>query len=100
MSTEVYEALRAQGFRLSGGLGDLRQRACVYHHMYEDSGGRNIFPLIAAHGALWAAGYFRKGMLGGRVLSAQYVFRTGLRAAKLESLSDFANKFRDINRRV
>jgi hypothetical protein len=100
MSTEVYEALRAQGFRLAGGLGDLRQRACVYHHMYADSGKRNVFPLIAAHGALWAAGYFRKGLLGGQLVSLLHAYDCERRQALLASLHVFANQFRDINRRV
>lgn len=100
MTLEAYESLRAKGFSLAGGLADLRQRACVYHHLYADSGKRNVFPLIAAHGALWASGYFKKGMLGGQILSLHYLFSAKLRSAKLASLSIFADKFRDINRRV
>jgi hypothetical protein len=68
--------------------------------MYEDSGNRNVFPLLAAHGALWASGYFRKGMLGGRVLSLQYLPVPWLMKPHLDSLSEFADQFRDINRRV
>lgn len=100
MTREAYEILRRRGFALAGGLRDLSQRACVYHHMYEDSGNRNVFPLIAAHGALWASGYFRKGMLGGRVLSLQYLLTPWLIKPRLDSLLQFADKFRDINRRV
>lgn len=100
MSEAAYEALRKKGFALAGGLRDLSRRACVYHHMYEDSGNRNVFPLIAAHGALWAAGYFKKGMLGGKVLSIQYLLTPWLVKPRLDSLVQFADKFRDINRRV
>jgi hypothetical protein len=100
MTEESYETLRKKGFALAGGLGDLSRRACVYHHMYEDSGNRNVFPLIAAHGALWAAGYFRKGMLGGKVLAIQFLPTPWLIKPHLNSLSEFADKFRDINRRV
>ena len=100
MSTEVYEKLRADGFRLAGGLGDLRQRACVYHHLYIDSGRRNVFPLIAAHGALWAAAYFRKGLLAATLIAFVSVRKAERRRALLASLDTFANRFRDINRRV
>jgi hypothetical protein len=68
--------------------------------MYEDSGKRNVFPLLAAHGALWASGYFKKGMLGGKVLSLQYLLTPWLIKPRLDSLSEFADRFRDINRRV
>lgn len=100
MTIEAYQALRVRGFLLAGGLGDLSQRACVYHHMYEDSGGRNVFPLIAAHGALWASGYFKKGMLAGRVLSLRHSLNPDYRNELLNALYVFADKFRDINRRV
>jgi len=100
MTREAYEGLRKRGFALAGGLRDLSQRACVYHHMYEDSGSGNVFPLIAAHGALWAAGYFKKGMLGGRLLSVQYLPTPWRIKPQLDSLVEFADKFRDINRRV
>lgn len=100
MTEEAYEILRKKGFALAGGLRDLSRRACVYHHMYEDSGNRNVFPLLAAHGALWASGYFKKGMFGGRVLSTQYLLTPWLIRPRLDSLLEFADKFRDINRRV
>lgn len=100
MSKESYEKLRARGFLLAGGLSDLSRRAYVYHHLYADSGRRNVFPLIAAHGALWASGYFRKGMLAGRVISLQHLLDRTQRTALLASLVAFADKFRDINRRV
>lgn len=95
-----YSELRKIGYSLAGGLNDLSQRAAVYYHLYEDSAGRNIFPLMAAHGALWAKGYFQKGMRAGKVLSLQYIYRPRLLISKYDSLIDFANAFRDINRRV
>ncbi|PWF48416.1 hypothetical protein [Massilia glaciei] len=100
MTSTSYELLRKKGYALAGELGDLRRRACVYHHLYADSGKRSVFPLIAAHGALWACGYFKKGMLGGRVISLRYLLSPGARRAKLQAIADFADKFRDINRRV
>ena len=100
MSSEAYAALRDKGRLMAGSIADLGQRACVYHHMYADSGGRNVFPLIAAHGALWAAGYFKKGMFGGKLFSLRYFLAPRLRREKLRSLGAFADQFRDINRRV
>lgn len=95
----AYAALRDEAVQLAGGLTDLAQRATVYHHVYRHSGGNHIFPLIAAHGALWARGYFRLGLGLGRWLACQ--FGVGVRRrAQLATLDDFANAFRDINRRV
>ena len=85
---------------LAGAITDLAQRASVYHHLYEDSGGRNVFPLIAAHGALWGAGYFVLGLKVGALLSAQFLFTPAVRRDKLQQLHAFADAFREINRRV
>ena len=70
----------------------------MYHHLFEHSGGNHIFPLIAAHGALWARGYFAFGTSLGRCLA----FPSGeqKRQRHLAALEAFANAFRDINRRV
>lgn len=100
MTFEAYQDFRSKGYLLAGKPSDLRQRACVYHQLYLDSGKRNIFPLVAAHGALWGAGYFKRGMLGGKILSLPYLVLPKLRKAKLDALDQFAEKFRDINRRV
>lgn len=95
-----YGQLIAEGTRLAGGLQDLAQRATVYHHIFAASGRNHVFPLIAAHGALWAGGYFRFGMKLGRWLSLPSAITLGRRRRLLEALGDFANAFRDINRRV
>ena len=100
MSRENFNALQERGRILAGELGDLAQRASVYHHMYQDSNGRNVFPLIAAHGALWASGYFKKGILAGKLLSIQFALKTGKHKKMMLSLYDFADKFREINRQV
>lgn len=55
------ERIRARATALAGTTGDLVQRASVYHHLYADSGRNHSFPLLAAHRALWASGYFRVG---------------------------------------
>jgi hypothetical protein len=98
--TREYEALRGEATRLAGGLRDLAQRATVYHHLFRVSGGNHAFPLIAAHGALWAGGYFRFGRRLGEALSWQYALAKEKRQQQLAKLEAFADAFRDINRRV
>lgn len=95
-----YESLQSEAVQLAGGLKDLAQRATVYHHLFRASGRNHAFPLIAAHGALWAGGYFRFGMRLGRLLSLQFALSPQSRREKLQQLEAFANAFRDINRRV
>jgi hypothetical protein len=94
------QAWRSEGEQLAGGLTDLAQRASVYRHIFRESGGNHVFPLIAAHGALWARGYFRWALALGQKLSWQYAYDSALRQRQLDSLDTFANAFRDVNRRV
>lgn len=96
----AYEELKAEATTLAGGLTDLSQRATVYHHIYRASGGNHVFPLIAAHGALWAGGYFRFGLKLGRGLSWPYAWNPRLRRQRLEQLDQFADVFRNVNRQV
>jgi len=100
MLEQAYVALRAEGTRLAGGLRELAQRAAVYHHLYEHSGRNHIFPLIAAHGALWAGGYFAFGMKLGRWLSWTHSLKAAERTQLLERLEAFADAFREVNRQV
>jgi hypothetical protein len=95
-----YESLTQEAERLAGGLKDLAQRATVYHHLFQASGGNHAFPLIAAHGALWAGGYFRFGARLAKVLSWQYAASPLRRRQQLQALEAFADAFRAINRRV
>jgi len=88
--------IRAEATRLAGRPQDLVQRAQVYLHLYRHSDGRHVFPLLAAHGALWGAGHFRRGQMLAQILS----LGASERAAKLTRLADFAHAFKDINRRV
>jgi hypothetical protein len=92
--------LRERATAVAGTPGDLIQRASTYHHLYADSGGNHCFPLLAAHGALWASGYFRSGIrFGSLVANGRRLI--GDDAAQLMSkLESFAEQFRDINRRV
>ncbi len=91
--------LQTEATVLAGQLTDLSRRAMVYHQVYRCSGGNHVFPLIAAHGALWASGYFRFGLQLAEWLSWQYVGNLQ-RRRQLQALQDFADTFRDINRRV
>lgn len=91
-----HDRIRAEATHLAGRPEDLVQRAQVYLHLYRHSEGRHVFPLLAAHGALWGAGHFRRGQKLAHVLS----LGARDRAAKLERLAAFAHAFKDINRRV
>lgn len=93
-------ALRREALMLAGRPGDLVQRASVYHHLYRASGGNHVFPLIAAHGALWAARYFRRNLALGAGAARAVTWLGGDGAAKLAGLHALAEAFRDINRRV
>lgn len=94
------EILREQATVLAGSTRDLMQRATVYHHLYAHSGGNHSFPLLAAHGALWASGYFRKGIRFGTLVAFARSLKGDDRIALLYRLNSFAEDFRDINRRV
>jgi len=95
-----YRRIRRAAYTLAGGLDDLEGRASLYLSLYRDSGGRNVFPLLAAHGAIWARRYLFKGMLAGRALSALYgVTPAGMRR-RMAMIREFADAFRDTNRRV
>ncbi len=96
----AYERWHDEAERLAGGLHDLAQRSTVYHHLFAASGRNHVFPLIAAHGALWARGYFRFGMRLGAWLSLPAVVEPGRRERLMHSLASFADAFRDVNRRV
>ena len=95
-----YAAARREAEVMAGAKGDLAQRAMVYHHLFRHSGGSHVFPLLAAHGALWAKDYFATGMRVGQVLSLLDLHRPVRRHGRLAALAAFADAFRDINRRV
>lgn len=94
------EALLHEAQSLAGALHNLPQRAATYHHLYQDSQGNHIFPLIAAHGALWAKGYFRFGLKLGEILAWQDCFDPLRRAEKMATLNAFVDAFREINKIV
>ncbi len=89
--------IRQDATRFAGRPQDLIQRAAVYLHLYRHSRGNHTFPLLAAHGALWGAGHFQKGILLARALTA---LQGAGRARKMQAVQVFATAFKDINRRV
>ncbi len=95
-----FDAFHDEAVRLAGATHQLTQRAATYHHIYEDSGRNHVFPLIAAHGALWARGYFAFGMRLGEAISYPYFLTPTRRKQKLDALEAFAEAFREVNRRV
>ena len=95
-----YQQLHDEAEQLAGRNCDLAQRATVYHHLYHHSRGNHVFPLIAAHGALWAKGYFAFGTRLGWWLSWLSLFSKTTRHRKREMLDDFADAFRNVNRLV
>lgn len=100
MTAAAYEMLRSEGYALAGGVGDLQQRIRLYHRIYLESGKRHVFALIAAHGSLWATGYFKLGNLGARIASLPSLCIRGRRKQKLDAVAVFADRFRSINRQV
>ena len=71
---EIYGRIRAEMTGLAGGLEEIPRRAALLYGLYLDSGGNHAFPLIAAHGALWAFGFFEVGGSLGRFIARRYFF--------------------------
>lgn len=95
-----YAVLRAEAKRLAGAPGDIVQRVTVHYSIYRDSGGNHAFPLIASHGALWAAGFFETTGRLGDALRARYFYDSKERALRMAMLDGFANGFKAVNRSV
>ena len=88
----AYSEREQEGTLLAGSIMDLHQRAAVYYHLFLDSGRSHVFPLIAAHGALWAGGYFSFGMKLGRVLSLPSLLIPKRRQCQMQQLRDLDRK--------
>ena len=97
---ERYDERKAEATLLAGGLLDIPRRALVLHSMYLDSGRNHTFSMIAAHGALWAHGYFEAGGSLGRLIARRYFYDRAERAYRLGLLREFAEGFRKVNRQV
>lgn len=93
-----FENLFLEAESLAGRPQDLVQRASVYHHLYKDSYGNFVFPLLAAHGALWGSIHFKRGEL---ISNFACLGKTKLeREKRLSQIQQLAWEFKDINRRV
>ncbi len=95
-----YDALKAEATLLAGGLFDIPRRVVVLANLFRDSGGNHAFSQIAAHGALWAFGYFEVGGSLGRLIARRYFYNSDERAYRLDLLREFADGFRNVNRLV
>jgi hypothetical protein len=97
---ERYAELKSEATDLAGGLEAIPRRVVILDHLYRDSGGNHAFSLIAAHGALWASGYFEVGGALGRFIARRYFYNPTERAYRLGLLQEFAEGFRKVNRQV
>lgn len=96
----AYEDLRRQSAALAGSLLEIPRRVVILSHIYHDSGGNHAFSQIAAHGALWARGYFEVAGTLGRLIGRRYFYNPQERAYRLGLLQEFAEGFRRVNRLV
>jgi hypothetical protein len=83
-----------------GDLSDIPRRVALLHGLFLDSGGNHTFPQIAAHGALWAHGFFEVGGSLGRFIARRYFYNARERNYRLGLLEEFAADFRRVNRQV
>src|SRR5262249_51512530 len=79
---------------------DIPRRVVILSNLYLDSGGNHVFPQIAAHGALWAFGYFEVGGSLGRLIARRYFYTATERAYRLSLLQEFAAAVRRVHRLV
>ena len=96
----ILEIARKDAARLAGGPGDLVQHAIAYHYLYRHSGGNFVFPLLAAHGALWARWYLIAGRTVAEVLSIADFANGGSRSSRLAAYAQFVDALKSINRQV
>ena len=96
----IYDRMKAETTQRVGGLEEIPRRAALLHGLYLDSGGNHTFPQIAAHGALWAYGFFEVGGSLGRFIARRYFYNGRERAYRLGLLQQFAEDFRRVNRQV
>lgn len=95
-----YDAIRATAVRLAGEPGDIAQRVMLHHQIYSDSNGNHAFPLVALHGALWAAGFFETTGRLGDALRVRYFYSSREREFRMNMLRGFAEGFKAVNRQV
>lgn len=99
LDSSALDPLRRAAAVSTGAPDAFEHRARGYRTMYGQSRGNDVFPLIAAFGALWARGYLRRAMQAGGTLAAFDLDRDA-RAARWQRLNDFADAFRHLHQRV
>ena len=95
-----YEALRQQAEDLAGEPQDIVRRVLHHHELYLDSNGNHAFPMIALHGALWAAAFFETTGHLGDALRVRYFYDAEEKAYRMALLNGFAEGFKAVNRQV
>lgn len=95
-----YEELKAKAELLAGDLHDIPRRVAILYKLFLHSGGNHTFSLMAAHGALWAYGYFEVGGRLGRLIGQRYFYNPTEKRYRLGLLQQFAESFRNVNRLV
>ena len=95
-----YDALKSEAELLAGDLLDIPRRVVILLNLYLDSGGNHAFSQIAAHGALWALGYFETAGSLGRLIGRRYFYNPKEREFRMGILNEFAENFRIVNRQV
>lgn len=95
-----YAVLKTEATELAGQPGDIAKRVMVHHSLYRDSKGNHAFPMVALHGALWAAGFFETTGRLGDALRARYFYNADERAFRMGLLGGFAEGFKTVNRQV
>lgn len=93
-------ALHSEAEALAGGPEDIERRARAYVALYRQSGGNHIFPLLAAHGALWGRDYFHRNLAAARWATRAIDLAGGDGAARLAQVEALTDAFLDIHRRV
>lgn len=95
-----YQALRAQAQKLAGAPGAIAQRATILWSLYADSKGNHTFPLVAAHGALWADRHFDRTGPIAELTAIRYFYSRPERDKRMKMLDAFSEGFQDANRSV
>ena len=95
-----YDRLKSHAEVLAGGLNDIQRRVSILQHLYLESQRNHPFCHIAAHGALWAMGYFESGGSLGRLIARRYFYSARELAFRMGILREFAEAFRRVNRTV
>lgn len=95
-----FETIKASAESMAGDIYAIPRRAAILLAIYEDSGKNHNFSLMAAHGALWAYGYFETGGALGRLIAKRYFYNRKEKAFRIGILNEFADSFRRVNRQV